>query len=523
MLKILAIDDMQINLFAYKELLADAFPGVQVITAMSGEEGIKKALSEIPDVILIDLVMPDMDGIETCKRLKKNDSMLLIPVIMLSASSPDSKTRAKALQAGVISFLTKPIDTIELTAQISSMVQFKNDEKKLFLEQKRVRDSEKQRADGLEKELKRAYQALEQSPVSIIITDIEGNILYCNPKVIMLSGYSPEELYGQNSRIFSSGETKKEVYQNMWETILSGKEWRGEFHNKMKDGTLYWESVLISPLFDSEGNIINFLAVKEDLTEWKKMVKEMEVTKMQAQESDRLKSAFLMNVTHEIRTPMNAILGFSDLLKTTGEGDKDHQEFAEIIENSGHRLLNSLNELIEIAKIEAGQTEISNSVINLNEQIDSIYSFFKSEIKGKGLKFIFETHLPDKKAMILTDAKKLSFVLVHLINNAVRYSERGKIEVGYVEKGGYLEFFVKDNGPGISEEKRKIIFEKFRKSNDSALNTHQGMGLGLTISKAFVEMLKGRIWVESEKGKGAKFYFTIPYHVEWKEEMIDKK
>ena len=512
MTKILVIDDMQINLMAFKELLTNAFPEARIITALSGREGIRKALEEIPDVMLIDLVMPIMDGIETCKRLKEYDSLLLIPVIMITASTPDSMTRARALQAGVISFLMKPVDEVELAAQFSSLIQFKNYENKFFLERERISELEKLRADKLEKELKKAYQALEQSPVSILITDINGKIVYCNPKVCKLTGYSIDELYGQNPSIFQSGETVKEVYKSMWETLLSGREWRGEFHNKKKNGELYWESVLVSPIFQAEGNLVNFLAVKEDVTEWKKLMEDMRITKEQALESDRLKSAFLMNISHEIRTPMNAILGFTGLLKDSDLRNEDQQEYVKIIENSGHRLLNTINELIEMAKIESGQSFVSMVVINLNEEIESVYEFFKAAVEEKGIKFTYKKNLTDEQALIRSDGEKLNFVLVHLVNNAVKYSNQGQIELGYVKKGKYLEFFVKDNGLGIGKKHKEIIFEKFRQSNESLTRSYEGIGLGLTISKAFVEMLRGKMWLESEEGKGSTFYFTIPYN-----------
>ncbi len=517
MIKILVIDDMQINLLAFKELFVNAFPGAQVMMALSGREGIKLALAEIPDVILIDLVMPEMDGIETCFRIKQFDSLLLIPVIMITASTPDSLMRAKALQAGVMAFLTKPIDSIELVAQFSSLLKFRNDEKKILLENRRLREFEKLRADDLERELKRAYHALEQSPVSILITDVEGHILYCNPKVTELTGYLPEELRGQTPRIFKSGETPKKEYRQMWKTILAGKEWRGEFHNKKKTGELYWESALISPIFHPEGKLINFLAVKEDVTEWKKLINDMRMSRDQALESDRLKSAFLMNVSHEIRTPMNAILGFTSLLKDSELQNHDQREFVRIIESSGHRLLNTINELIEMAKIESDQTRVLLSPINLNEELGSIFDYFRPEVESKGIQFSCDTGLPDPKAVIQTDGEKLNFILVHLVSNALKYSHKGHIRFGYVRKGKELEFFVKDDGLGVREEQKKIIFERFRQSNESLTRDFQGIGLGLTISKAFVELLQGKIWLESEEGKGSSFYFTIPYNNNWKQ------
>lgn len=512
MTKILVIDDLQINLLASKELLTNAFPDVQIITAQSGKEGIKKALEEVPDVILVDLLMPIMDGIETCKRLKEYDSLLLIPLIMITASDPDSKTRTKALQNGVISFLTKPLDSNELVAQLSSAIRYKNDANRCLLENKQGKNHEKLQINELELELKRAYMALDQCPVSVLITDIKGDIVYCNPEVSKLTGYPVKELYGQNPRIFQSGETLKEVYQNMWETILSGKEWHGEFHNKKRNGEFYWERVLISPIFHPDGSIINFLAVKEDITQWKRMKDEIKESKKHARESDVLKSAFFNNINHEIRTPMNAILGFANLLKNSETKCPEQKEYINIIEESGYTLLDTIDELVKMALIEAGQTKVSMSAINLNEEIKSIHKFFISKNENTGMEFLCKTQLSDEEAMIISDSGKLNYILVHLVENAIKYSHHGKIELGYSKKGADLEFYVRDNGIGITEKQKKIIFEKFRQGNETITNGFRGIGLGLTISKAFVEILGGRIWVESEKGKGSKFYFTIPYN-----------
>lgn len=516
MTKILLINDVQISLIACQKLITNAFPDVKIITAISGNEGIKKALAEIPDLIIISLAMPATDGIETCKSLKAHDSLLLIPVIMISSSPADSFVRAKALEAGALLFLTKPIDSIEFVAQISSVIKYKKDAKRLLLKDKQTGDHENLRVDELESELKKAYKALDRSPVSVLITDVKGNIVYCNSKVSELTGYTVEELHGQNPRIFSSGETPVEVYQNLWNTILSGKEWRGEFHNKKRNGELYWESVLILPIFNQDGGVINFLAMKEDITE-------MKLSKEQAMESERLKSVFFNNINHEIRTPLNAILGFADLLKDCDLKAVERKEFIEIIENSGRGLLNTVNELIEMANIEMGRTNVTMSAINLNEIIESVHKFFKPEADKKGIKFSYNLPLSYKQAMIISDTQKLNFILASLVSNAMKYNHKCNIGLGYTKRGPNLEFIVQDKGVGISEEQKEIIFEKFRQGNETITREFQGIGLGLTISKAFVEMLGGKMWVESELGKGSKFYFTIPYNSVWKKESVRKR
>jgi signal transduction histidine kinase/CheY-like chemotaxis protein len=239
-----------------------------------------------------------------------------------------------------------------------------------------------------------------------------------------------------------------------------------------------------------------------------------------AEESDRLKSAFLANMSHEIRTPMNGILGFSDLLKNPDlKGDKQ-QEYIGIIEKSGMRMLNIINDIVDISKIEAGLMKLHINESNINEQIEYIYAFFKPEVEEKGMMLSFRNSLPAKAAIIQTDREKVYAVLTNLVKNAIKFSDKGTIEFGYDKKGDYLEFYVKDTGIGIPKQRQEAIFNRFIQADSENKTAKQGTGLGLSISKAYVEMLGGKIWVESEEGKGSIFFFTLPYITE-SEEKID--
>ena len=241
---------------------------------------------------------------------------------------------------------------------------------------------------------------------------------------------------------------------------------------------------------------------------------ELIAAKEKAEESDRLKSAFLANMSHEIRTPMNGILGFADLLKEQDITVEDQQDYINIIKNSGVRMLNILNDIIDISKIESGMMEVDIKESNINEQIEYIYTFFKPEVKDKGMQLSYINSLPSKEAIIKTDREKIFAIITNLVKNAIKYSEKGSIEFGYNKKGEYLEFFVKDTGIGIAKGMQKAIFDRFIQADFADHQAIQGAGLGLSITKAYVEMLGGKIWVESEEGKGSTFYFTIPYNTE---------
>ncbi|PKP19708.1 MAG: hybrid sensor histidine kinase/response regulator [Bacteroidetes bacterium HGW-Bacteroidetes-20] len=250
--------------------------------------------------------------------------------------------------------------------------------------------------------------------------------------------------------------------------------------------------------------------------EKEKRAAELVIAKEHAEQSDRLKSAFLANMSHEIRTPMNGILGFANLLKEVDFIGKEQQEYIKIIEKSGVRMLNIINDIVDISKIESGLMEVNLKESNINEQIDYIYTFFKPEMDRKGIQFIYKKTLQDKDAVIITDREKIYAILTNLVKNSIKYTDEGSIEFGYNLKTDNqrleLEFFIKDTGTGIPKDRLVAIFERFIQADITDKMARQGAGLGLSISKAFVELLGGKIWVNSTEGKGSEFYFTIPYN-----------
>jgi signal transduction histidine kinase/CheY-like chemotaxis protein len=251
--------------------------------------------------------------------------------------------------------------------------------------------------------------------------------------------------------------------------------------------------------------------------EKEKRAAELIEAKEHAEESDRLKSAFLSNMSHEIRTPMNGILGFSELLKEPGLASDLQQKYIRIIEKSGARMLNIINDIIDISKIESNQMQIDIKDVNINEKIEFIYIFFKPQIEEKGMQLFYKNALPSKEAIIRTDNEKVYSILTNLVKNAVKYSKAGTIEFGYevVETQNnvsLLQFYVKDTGIGIPKDRQSAIFERFIQADITDKQAYQGAGLGLSISKAYVEMLGGKIWLDSEVGIGSTFYFTLPFN-----------
>lgn len=363
-----------------------------------------------------------------------------------------------------------------------------------------------------EEKLKTLSFAIQQSPTVVVITDPEGNIEYINPTFTGHTGYTEEEVIGQNPRILKSGLMEDRVYEEFWKTILAGNVWHGEFHNKKKNGELYWEDAIVSAIVNQKGVITNFVAVKEDITEKKKLWVDLIASKEKAEESDRLKTAFLANISHEIRTPMNGILGFAELLKEPHLTGEEQTEYIELINQSGHRMLALINDIIDISRIEAGETMLQIEPTPINQLLQHLCTFFRPLAANKKLVLSCRNGMSDEESIIETDSTKLTQILTNLVQNGLKFTIAGEVGIGYSRKGEYLEFYVVDSGIGIPDEMRESIFERFRQVDNSLTRHHEGSGLGLSISKAYVEMLGGTIRVESREGNGSKFIFTLPFN-----------
>jgi hypothetical protein len=336
-------------------------------------------------------------------------------------------------------------------------------------------------------------RAVEQSPSAIIITDLDGKIEYVNPRFTEITGYTKEEAIGQNPSIMKSGEHDEEFYKELWDTIRTGNEWRGEFLNKRKDGTIYWEMASISPVRNDLDQITHYIAIKDDITERKNIVQQLLEAKEKAEESDRLKSAFLANMSHEIRTPMNAILGFSEILQHEGIQPGDRQEYIKLINDKGHDLMNIISDLIDISRIEAGDMKLVKTHIRINDMILDIFEQVKKEkvLKGKDEVQVRYRIREDAEYSVLSDKNRLRQVFNNLLGNALKFTNEGYIELGYDLMDEHVRFYVKDSGIGITPENQKVIFERFRQEDNSYTRKHGGTGLGLAISKQIVELLGG--------------------------------
>lgn len=362
-------------------------------------------------------------------------------------------------------------------------------------------------------QLQKMSLAVEQSPADIVITDPMGNITYVNKKFTEVSGYEYDEVIGKNPRILKTGLTPPEVYGQLWKTIKAGKVWSGEFVNRRKNGQHYWEKAIINPILNESGNITHFLAIKEDITDFKKSQQELQLAKEMAESANRVKSTFIANISHEIRTPINAIMGFAELLLQDQSVSSTQRQHLETIGRSSEHLLGLIKDVLEISKIEAGKSTVNAVSFSPALVLHDVGDMFQLKIreKGLGLSISVPKELPE---VIITDKQKFRQILINLISNAVKFTQTGEVRVcmGSYQDGSHPEIMhifadVEDTGPGIEEEDFEKLFGVFTQTEAGA--AAGGTGLGLSISRNYARLLGGDITVNSQLGKGSCFRVEI--------------
>ncbi len=847
MIKIIAIANNDSELRVIGSLLSDTFPYAHIITAYSGNEGNQKAQSENPDLIVLNLKVPDEGGFNSWKYMKSDIQLSEVPLIIITPSAIVAKNHAKFMNIKAEAYISAPFDDYELKTQVIALVQLKKSkevahsekkqleelvlartieiekeleahkatEKKLLLSNKELENSrlaslnlledlkteigERNLAEGLmhtneeylrtlinsmtdfvcfkdgrgcwlitnefgvnlfglkgidyvgktdlelaenssfykdvfiycdasdekawqkglpcrsdetiplpdgtslifdvvkipsfdaqgrrkglvvvgreiterkqtEDQLRKLSHIVEQSPNSIILTNIDGIIEYVNPASCEISGYSSNELIGKNPRILHSENATKEEYTLFLDTILSGEKWNGEFHSRKKSGELYLERATISPIKDQEGKVTQFLSIKEDVTTQKhneniqrvlfniskqafitndidqllefvkdelhalvdtsnflvafyneedgmltskfrsdekdthttwpaeksltgyvvkhneplmltsdgfqklaetgevelfgtaaqiwlgvpltvngrpygaiviqdyknpkaydqndfKMLEfigsqlsltiqrqksyvELKEALAKAEAGDKLKSAFINNISHEIRTPLNGIIGFSEMILNPDSSYDDNELCYNVIKKSSKRLINTVNSYLDVALIVSGTMEISKRPTNIDSLVSEIFNEFIDACKQKNIELIISKPNNQDALVLKSDSDKIRKIAGHLLENAVKFIETGSVTFGYKKQDYDIEFFVKDTGPGIKPENINEIYNAFMSVEVDATQRHDGSGLGLTIAFGMVQLLGGKIWVESRSGFGSTFYFSLPF------------
>ena len=387
-----------------------------------------------------------------------------------------------------------------------------------------------------EKTLRNLSRAVEQCPVSIVITDPTGAIEYVNPRFEAVTGYTATEVIGHNPRVLKSGFQTREFYQNLWATVTRGHEWHGELHNRRKNGELYWESASISPVRDPAGQISHFIAVKEDITAAKEAqarlvtsAVELEHTNSQlksaiacaqelahaAETANRAKTAFLARMSHELRSPLNVINGVSGTMVREFAGTKP-AESASLILESGEHLLGIIAEILDFSVLQEDRAKLDVKGFDLLALLSATLRQIAVPARQKSLGLSFWI-APGTPTALESDPRRLQQILINLLQNAVKFTERGGIHLGVsalpVEGGRWRwSFSVADSGFGIDRDHINKIFEPFVQATGDIARTYGGTGLGLTISRSFARLMGGDIVVRSQRGRGSCFRCAIIAH-----------
>jgi PAS domain S-box-containing protein len=355
----------------------------------------------------------------------------------------------------------------------------------------------------LELELDDVKLALDHHSI-ISIADVSGKITYANEKFCEVSGYSADELLGQNHRILNSGLHTREFFIDMWHTIASGEIWHGQVRNKAKNGTFYWVDSTIVPFLNKQGKPYQYVSVRTDITAFVK-------ARAAAEEANKAKSQFLSSMSHELRTPLNAILGFGQLLEM--QIDPDNQEQKEYVGHmiaAGNQLLGLINDLLDLSRIEIGKLDFNIKNCNIAELALGSVSLVASSL-ANSKSITIENNIADAGLLVKGDELRIRQVLINLISNAVKYNrEKGRVTLGcFKRQDGKLRIEVRDTGGGISSDKLSLLFKHFERL-DQKHGSIEGAGIGLYVCKQLIEAMHGEIGAESVDGEGSTFWFALP-------------
>ena len=382
-----------------------------------------------------------------------------------------------------------------------------------------------------EEQLRKLSLAVEQSPESVVITNLAAEIEYVNEAFLRVTGYTREEVIGENPRFLHSGKTPPEMHDQLWATLARGEPWKGEFFNRRKDGSEYVEFAIIAPIRDADGKVTHYLAIKDDITEKKRIgreldrhrhhleelvevrTRELEEARVHAEAANRAKSEFLANMSHEIRTPMNAILGLTHLLRRA-EPKPDQVERLGKIDAAAQHLLSIINDILDLSKIEAGKLVVEVIDFELPDLVGESCDIFRDRAQDKGLvlEHDIEASIP---RFLRGDPLRLRQLLINLIGNAVKFTEHGSINVGIRKAPSddgelRLRFEVSDTGIGLDAVQRERLFQPFEQADASTTRRFGGSGLGLALCQRLVTLSQGSIGVDSEPGRGSTFWFELP-------------
>jgi len=478
--------------------------GYLVDIASDGEQGVAKFNGGSYDLMFVDQNLPVYDGLEVIRIL--NTKGILPPTIMITGSG-DERVAVEAMKMGAGDYIVKDVEARYLELLPAAV-------EKMLRQQRAL--TEKRQAEEALREREEQYRTLfEGSKDAIFISSCEGNFIDFNQAYMDLFGYTPEEMKLLNARETYLNPDDRERFKQEVEREGAVRDF--ELQLRKKDGSPLDCLLTASARRDAGGNIIGYHGIIRDVTERKKMEAELLKAKEEAETANRAKTEFLASMSHEIRTPMNAIIGMADLLLET-QLTPEQQQYVQVFQSAGENLLNIINDIIDISKVEAGHVQLETIDFNLTDIVEKICDVMAVRAHEKGLELVYSA-MPDVPTDLLGDPTRLRQILVNLIGNAIKFTEKGEVFIqiaSHGTKNGNIEllFSITDTGIGMSPEQIEKVFEAFTQADSSITRKYGGTGLGLAISKKLVELMGGHITVESKPGQGSIFSFTVRFAIQ---------
>ena len=452
-----------------------------------------------PDIIISDYKLPQFDGMAAL--LLRNKLAPLTPFILVTGSI-NEEVAVDFIKAGADDYILKENLSRLVPAITASINKIK------------LANEKKTAEDELQKSELRLQKAQFIAHVGNWELDLSSKLIWSSDEALRIYGFDkrsheiPLELIKKSPL----PEYRALLDETLDRLLKYNEPYEVEFNiMRASDGairSIYSKAELVVA---PDGEHATIIGVIQDITDRKKNEEELIRAKVKAEESDKLKTAFLHNISHEIRTPMNAIVGFSTLLGDPEVDERSRKSYIDVIMQSSNHLLSIITDIVDISNIEANLIKTVKNEINVNKTLKYLFNQFITKTNEKQIKLVCEAGLSDPEALILTDRTKLTQILSNLINNALKFTDKGIIKIEYRLKENFLEFCVSDTGIGISPVHHERIFDRFYQVQSNVSRLYEGTGLGLAISKAYVELLGGKIWLSSEPGNGTKFFFTIPY------------
>ncbi len=497
--KVLIVDDQKENTILLQEIIGSYFNKIEIEVAMNGYDAEELCHKHSFDIIFLDVMMPERDGFETAESIRQTKNSDTT-IVFVTAQESRKELITKGFRSGGIDYLHKPINPGELYKLLNLYFRFINRERNINQKLHKLNEELNEEIEArkiLEACLVKAKEDFRnivgKSNAAILITDNNGRIQFVNPAAEIVFMRKSNELTGEIFGDTSDFDKKTEI------TIVR------------KNGDVgTGEITTTQTIWDNKPA---WLVLINDITEHKKLQESLLQAKQKAQESDRLKTAFLSNMSHEIRTPMNGIIGFAEMLKRNDLTKEDKFHYLNIITRCGGHLLNLINDIIDLSKIETGQLDIKKDKTNIKQLVTEVCDFFSSheKVSKKVIDLKPDPNVYKNGIILETDRERLRQILTNLINNSLKFTEQGHIKVGFEPRLNEIQFYVEDTGIGINKEKQELVFDRFMQAHTNRDYYTEGTGLGLAICRSLVNLLGGKIWLESQPGKGSVFYFTVPY------------